>query len=136
MLRSTSIEETRTYLSLLPGIQNLWLLPHAGKIPAPVLEIPPLKHLFCDLRELFRFIPFSSFRHPIFHNITHLEVLGIDFGIGDIESDWNGLAALPRLTHLALNLDEIIPLCVYICCEHSGPSARCSSWDISPRHCQ
>jgi hypothetical protein len=53
----------------------------------------------------------------LFARITHLELFG-SFNQHpeklEDSTDWTGLAALPHLTHLALNYTAMIPLCVSI----------------------
>ena len=67
--------------------------------------------------DLYRLIPFQSFSHPLFTNITHLELFdGFNQHPEKPEhrTDWTGLVGLPHLTHLALNNTDLIPLCVPI----------------------
>ncbi|KAJ7142963.1 hypothetical protein C8R44DRAFT_761485 [Mycena epipterygia] len=58
----------------------------------------PLQRLCADLHFLFA-TDTIDFAHPVFANITHLDLLDPDMG------DWGGLALLPSLTHLAFNDD-------------------------------
>ncbi|KAJ7692597.1 hypothetical protein B0H17DRAFT_1061330 [Mycena rosella] len=101
-------EDMRFILSMCRAVENLHILPNASLGPAehPVISTMPLRHLYCHLRTLDQLIPFESFRHLLFRNITHLELFG-GFHEEDREDEglvhWTGLAALPHLTHLALN---------------------------------
>jgi hypothetical protein len=118
LLDDIPLSLAKTYLSLFPGVENLWLLPSDTlDIPFPTLEILPLKHLYCDLEDLYRVIPFESFCHPLFTNITHLELFdGFNQHPEKPEHrmDWTGLGALPHLTHLALDNEDLIPICISI----------------------
>jgi hypothetical protein len=117
LLNRTPKSLVNTYLSLFPGVENLWILPYLDNAPAPTIEILPLKHLYCHLDDLYRLIPFESFGHPLFTNIMHLELFS-GFHQHRIKqensTEWTGLGALPHLTHLALNNTGLIPLCVPI----------------------
>jgi hypothetical protein len=118
LLDDIPLSLAKTYLSLFPGVENFWILPSdTFDFPRPALEILPLKHLYCDLEDLYRIIPFESFCHPMFINITHLELFdGFNQHSEQPEhrTDWTSLGALPHLTHLALDNEDLIPICVSI----------------------
>ncbi|KAJ6543217.1 hypothetical protein DFH09DRAFT_1173701, partial [Mycena vulgaris] len=113
MLCGNSRAQTQTYLALFPQIENLWISTSGpGLEPSTsALEIPRLKHLHCELDDLNECIPFSSFSHPLFINVTHL-VLFNGFAFRGATLDWMGLVELKCLTHLAFNGRAIIPVCV------------------------
>ncbi|KAJ7479408.1 hypothetical protein B0H11DRAFT_2027340 [Mycena galericulata] len=75
----------------------------------PVLGALPLERLFIDLHKLFP-SPTPDFSHPIFNQLTHFDLCSSRH-----DADWNtlnGLAQLPRLTHLAFH-GTLIPNSVY-----------------------
>jgi hypothetical protein len=113
MLRHITATQAQTYLSVFRGIENLWLhVKHSHDTPPPLaLEVPSLKHLYSSLQDLYRFIQFSSLSHPIFINITHLELFR-NLGLHGLTIEWTELTALPCLTHLAFNGEDMIPICV------------------------
>jgi hypothetical protein len=126
LLSGISTSLAHTYLSLFPGVENLWILTlDTAHVPLPALEIPPLKHLYCFLEDLYKLIPFESFSHPLFTNITHLELFDGNFHPHKNENstEWTGLIALPHLTHLALTNAELMPLCVSILERYKSLSA-------------
>ncbi|KAJ7651379.1 hypothetical protein FB45DRAFT_1018727 [Roridomyces roridus] len=120
--------ETDAILSACPNVQNLYLF-HPGEPaqavrgywstaldilygrPAAVerraaLDVMPLRRLYCDLEDLG--IPSDVFSSALFANITHLQLNDMSIDIDDDEDEddcrWKGLAALPRLTHLAFTI--------------------------------
>jgi hypothetical protein len=119
MFHCSSGKEAHRYLTLFPGVENLVVrilqdgVFNNDDAPLPALEIPRLKHLYCVLDELVLCIPFSSFSHPLFTNITHMELFR-DFRFPDGTIEWTGLKALACLTHLAFHSTDMIPICVHI----------------------
>jgi hypothetical protein len=97
-LRGKTSKETHIHLSLFPRIENLWLVSDRDEVPAAALEIPPLKQLYCDLEDLYRFGSFQQRKLAAAAPGTH----------------WTGLVCLPHLTHLAFDHSEMVPLCIHI----------------------
>ncbi|KAJ7151949.1 hypothetical protein C8R46DRAFT_482350 [Mycena filopes] len=113
-LRALIFDSTPETLPDLPGL--LETCPGLTKIFALLARSPDidrhrvsalgalnnLTHLTADLGRLFA--PYQlDFAHPLFRNITHLELWeGLDFA-----ADWDrvvlGVASLPKLTHIAFN---------------------------------
>jgi hypothetical protein len=115
MLGGIPLSLAGTYLSLFPGVENLWMFPYSDNIPRPACEIMSLKHLYCLLKDVQLLIPFNSFSRPLFTNITHLELF-FDFHQHKEKQEnraaVTGLGARPHLTHLGLNDTVLIPICV------------------------
>jgi hypothetical protein len=86
------------------GIENLWISNYY-KLPPGAIHIFPFKRLYCHPDDLFTSKPISP--HSL-SNITHLELF-----TGILLRQWDetrsGLAALPHLTHLALNETADVP---------------------------
>ncbi|KAJ7613903.1 hypothetical protein B0H17DRAFT_1220697 [Mycena rosella] len=94
------IAKMHSILAVCTGISDLFA---DSSLAAPMLTdtlgVVPLDHLTVDVGSLFdgRMMDFS---HPIFRQITHLEVL--DRSTREA-SEWEGLASLPHLTHFAFS---------------------------------
>ncbi|KAJ7127593.1 hypothetical protein C8R43DRAFT_1210837 [Mycena crocata] len=73
----------------------------------PVLAALPLQRLSATLGDLF-YPSAPDLEHPLFANITHLDILDWRDGGWDM---WDGLAGLPRLTHLSFNDDISNSVC-------------------------
>jgi hypothetical protein len=74
-------------------------------LPDDAFRILPLKHLYCHPDDLFTSKPVNP--HSL-SNITHLELFN-GLPLGQWDQTRSGLAALPRLTHLALNEPDDMP---------------------------
>ncbi|KAJ7192077.1 hypothetical protein GGX14DRAFT_596300 [Mycena pura] len=98
-----------TVVSACAGIENLWVSLRSFDYPqqaSSALAALPLKHLYCNIEEVFEshgLDPFNPW--PLMH-ITHLELFQLPF---DLETDdavggaWTRLGDLPNLTHLAVD---------------------------------
>ncbi|KAJ7651371.1 hypothetical protein FB45DRAFT_890377 [Roridomyces roridus] len=93
--------ETDTILSACPNVQNLYiLLPGRPAVQRrTALDAMPLRHLYCELDDIGIVSNKDIFSSTLFGGLTHLELYDIE----DEEEYWTGLAALPRLTHLAFD---------------------------------
>ncbi|KAJ7651393.1 hypothetical protein FB45DRAFT_1051127 [Roridomyces roridus] len=101
MLLELDTKESHTIVSACPNVQNLCiLLPGLAAVQRrTALEVMPLRHLYCQLDDLGIFSNKDIFLSPLFAGITHMELYDLD----DEDEYWTGLAALPRLTHLAFD---------------------------------
>ncbi|KAJ7763012.1 hypothetical protein B0H16DRAFT_1528478, partial [Mycena metata] len=91
--------EGQFILSACTGVEDLWIY----QLPPYLLPFTrnlPLRRLHCGLTELF-VSKDVDFTHPLFANITHLEL--IDSPKEFDQEKWSGLALIPNLTHLAFN---------------------------------
>ncbi|KAF8185929.1 hypothetical protein K438DRAFT_1836517 [Mycena galopus ATCC 62051] len=77
----------------------------------------PLRRLSTELKLLFYPIG-VAFTHSLFSHITHLELL--DPIEGEKWEQWQGLALIPNLTHLAFFMEVFVPLI-------QGALAACSA---------
>ncbi|KAF7334937.1 hypothetical protein MVEN_02243400 [Mycena venus] len=87
---------------------NPWTeLPHLFSI----IQDLPLKHMYCAFEFLFGSPRAIDFTHPLFSQITHLEIFDHPHTLDPSNSVWHNLATIPFLTHLAFE----DPFFVYIC---------------------
>ncbi|KAJ7056684.1 hypothetical protein C8F01DRAFT_358391 [Mycena amicta] len=101
---SLNQSETKIIMYKFANLRNLFLLSFDSADPPTCAEWRP-QHLYCDIQHIFG--EDISFAHPIFSNLTHLELFdglpedgeGLTLSISD-------LASLPCLTHLAMDLVE------------------------------
>ncbi|KAJ6600253.1 hypothetical protein DFH09DRAFT_1127898 [Mycena vulgaris] len=96
-------KELETLLSICTGVHNLVLInddTHPRPWLAPRLSAMLLQRLCINLANLFAPAPID-FSHPLFAQITHLDLLDDAHGAW---VDYAGLAGLPRLTHLSFDL--------------------------------
>jgi hypothetical protein len=112
-------DEAKHHLGAFPSLENLWII-HNG-ITRATVEVVGLKHLYCHFDDLFLLFPSGSSNSAL-SNITHLEIFG------ELESHHKAevlgvLAALPQLTHLALNYATSLSLCIQILNTHKALNA-------------
>ncbi|KAJ7735854.1 hypothetical protein DFH07DRAFT_110108 [Mycena maculata] len=95
---SQYIPGVQTLLATFRGITALFASCHHFQY-LPVLEAVPLQTLAIDLNSLFAFgkTPLD-FLHPVFRNVTHLQVLS---GLSRPTKEWAGIKNMPQLTHFA-----------------------------------
>ncbi|KAJ7473839.1 hypothetical protein B0H11DRAFT_2195509 [Mycena galericulata] len=132
MLRNTSSDDAESIISACSGVQNLYitnvLLHTSTRMYFPGHDTMPLTRLYCDRGDIF--VPhYPRFAHPLFANITHLELFHLD------NESRKGLALLPRLTHLAY-ADDINSLWPWKQLLEECKSLRvliCVCWPL-PRH--
>ncbi|KAJ7112708.1 hypothetical protein C8R44DRAFT_249942 [Mycena epipterygia] len=103
-------DKTHVILSTCLSVENLSIvLFDNGSLlqpSPPALNNLPLKHLYCqDLGEFVALTSFQPFRHPSYHQITHLELSE------GLRENWTRLVELPQLTHLSLHLIADLPFC-------------------------
>ncbi|KAJ7136387.1 hypothetical protein C8R43DRAFT_1203399 [Mycena crocata] len=106
-----SVKDANSILSICTNVDNLWIVSTAVPDFLPLIERLPLKRLHCYVHNLFRSEDKINFRHRIFTQITHLELLGKFFRGYECPEIWRGLALVPNLTHLAFEDEAFIPLC-------------------------
>ncbi|KAJ7074769.1 hypothetical protein C8F01DRAFT_1361339 [Mycena amicta] len=122
MLFIVSVNDARTVLAALQGVENLFIsvrgrladAQHVGHpIPPEVLNLP-LKQLYTGIQEIVVLDKLDPRAYPCFRNLTHLELFTNPVAWGrdivpwpDSEAEpptsWAFLTRLPSLTHLALN---------------------------------
>ncbi|KAJ6589598.1 hypothetical protein B0H19DRAFT_1104232, partial [Mycena capillaripes] len=120
MIKILSVCDATVNLMIFHGNADASLLPLLGTLP--------LQRLTIDLSSLFRCGAVTrdsalevDFSHPLFSQITHLHLL--DFHESGWEC-WQGLAQLPRFTHLAITHRQIANS-VY-----RGVLAHCKSLEV------
>ncbi|KAJ7670088.1 hypothetical protein DFH06DRAFT_1293979 [Mycena polygramma] len=101
------LEQEADLLSACCNVENLFLAAQTLGTVQP-LEIQS-KRLHCTLGTMFGTGPID-FTYRMFTSLTHLEIFDVPVGID--EGVWLALARLPRLTHLAFNDEEYLPMCV------------------------
>ncbi|KAF8950731.1 hypothetical protein BDZ97DRAFT_1770851 [Flammula alnicola] len=81
-----------------------WVYPHSFKDNLlPQLPTHNLQRLSIPLEALWGISPLSpQFTASLFPNLSHLEIVNPPGLHAALQIDWDGLIALPRLTHLAL----------------------------------
>ncbi|KAJ7056693.1 hypothetical protein C8F01DRAFT_358647 [Mycena amicta] len=101
-VRSLNQSETKIIMYKFANLRNLFLLSFDSADPPTCAEWR-LQHLYCDIQHIFG--EDISFAHPIFSNLTHLELFdGLpEEGVG-LTLSISRLASLPCLTHLAMDL--------------------------------
>lgn len=87
-------------LTVCQGVINLACWPMGGKPLFPLISTLRPERLSINTSGLFGMNTHPDFRHPFFQNVTHLEI--VDW----LWTSWSGLELLPRMTHLALDLDN------------------------------
>ncbi|KAJ7049648.1 hypothetical protein C8F01DRAFT_1238304 [Mycena amicta] len=122
MLFVVSVDDARTILAALQGVENLFIslrgqladAKHGGyPVPPEVLSLP-LKRLYAGIQEIVALDKLDPLAYPCFRNLTHLELFTNPVAWGrdivpwpDSEAEpptsWAFLTRLPSLTHLALN---------------------------------
>ncbi|KAJ7177074.1 hypothetical protein C8R46DRAFT_1078109, partial [Mycena filopes] len=100
--------EGQFILSTCPGIEDLWTY---GIFPymLPLMSSLRLKRLHCGLSDLLSSTA-TDFTHPLFANLTHLEVMDSPDQLQSELDKWAGIAQIPNLTHLAFNDMDFLPL--------------------------
>ncbi|KAJ6566908.1 hypothetical protein B0H19DRAFT_1138857 [Mycena capillaripes] len=92
----------KAVLSRCTGIENLWIAAprnsNALRELLPLITALPLKHLYCNIGQLFGSPDFSP---PLFTHLTHLELFD---GPATVDAEtWGGIVSLSNLTHLSFN---------------------------------
>ncbi|KAJ6538361.1 hypothetical protein DFH09DRAFT_1323883 [Mycena vulgaris] len=95
------------------GIENIFRFTRwpvrRSLLPGPGLETLPLHHLYCSYQRDWLRLNARLCDFPL-PNLTHVSLMG-DWGPNKPNwEDCKGLASLPRLTHLAFNFYNILPL--------------------------
>ncbi|KAJ6538358.1 hypothetical protein DFH09DRAFT_1090595 [Mycena vulgaris] len=95
------------------GIENIFRFTRwpvrRSLLPGPGLETLPLHHLYCSYQRDWLRLNARLRDFPL-PNLTHVSLMG-DWGPNKPNwEDCKGLASLPRLTHLAFNFYNILPL--------------------------
>ncbi|KAJ6589613.1 hypothetical protein B0H19DRAFT_1104323 [Mycena capillaripes] len=112
MATGLEAKEAKNIISACPRIENLFMMVienlfSSGESAPPGFDNLPLKQLYCSLSRISDPTSLETLDRPPFSHLTHLELFdGLhDFDDSDEESvpRWTKLAALPNLTHLALN---------------------------------
>ncbi|KAJ7758815.1 hypothetical protein DFH07DRAFT_772388 [Mycena maculata] len=80
-----------------------------GPILLPILGGLPLQRLSACLQYLFHGEDGIDFSHPLFAQITHLDILDWDDRGWNRHDGYAGLARMPRLTHLSFSYNKEIP---------------------------
>ncbi|KAJ6488416.1 hypothetical protein DFH09DRAFT_1377612 [Mycena vulgaris] len=96
-------KEIETMLGICTGVRNLVLINddnHPRPWLLPRLSVMRLQRLCINLANLFAPAQID-FVHPLFTQITHLDLLDDAHGAW---TDYTGLAGLPHLTHLSFDL--------------------------------
>ncbi|KAJ6485194.1 hypothetical protein DFH09DRAFT_1211028 [Mycena vulgaris] len=107
--------ENNHYLFLFPRLENLWISTLRPETADTTPEIASLKYLHCTLDDFLCLVPVPSFCHPLFANITHLEMLEeFYFDVHATDPPGWRFASLPCLTHLAFNSAFMVPVCVHV----------------------
>ncbi|KAK7030212.1 hypothetical protein R3P38DRAFT_898542 [Favolaschia claudopus] len=105
--RGQDVDDLVTALLICPRLVDLYILGLLGDANPALLPglmtLHNLQRLTIDLKSVFvnQDIDFKS---PVFHHLTHLELLGCDSD--DYPEALAGLDAVPHLTHIAFNLVE------------------------------
>ncbi|KAJ7123380.1 hypothetical protein C8R44DRAFT_875586 [Mycena epipterygia] len=101
-------------LSVCIRVENLWAVAEDADVSS-IMSLC-LKQLYVDLFPLFSAIQSG---HPLFAEITHLELMGPDEPL-DTEIWCSTLSLLPRLTHLSFNNVDFISVCLPLLqkCKH------------------
>ncbi|KAJ7473871.1 hypothetical protein B0H11DRAFT_2036245 [Mycena galericulata] len=110
MLIHISSDDADLIISACSGVQNLYILASgelhtSTRIYPKGLDTMPLTHLYCHPEDIFA-SHYHRFTHPLFANITHLELFGLD---DEDDESRKSLALLPRLTHLAYDTSSLWP---------------------------
>ncbi|KAJ7183010.1 hypothetical protein C8R43DRAFT_1229218 [Mycena crocata] len=104
MGRHVPLETAKSVLAGYSEIEDLWI-PNDDMSPSLlVISSLRLKRLYCYCEELFPERP-VDFTHPLFSQITHLELFG-----GKEIDNCRGLVLIPHLTHLSFNSSSFLPL--------------------------
>ncbi|KAJ7707198.1 hypothetical protein B0H14DRAFT_3903142 [Mycena olivaceomarginata] len=93
--RSTEIDSILTHC---PGVVNLFLGMGTSADRMALASMTSLRRLSTEIDLLFNRCP-VDFTHPLFRNITHLELH--DFAGERSQSMWAEIGQIPNLTHLA-----------------------------------
>jgi hypothetical protein len=93
-------------LASCSAVQNL-AIPGLRPDHLPFLSTMPLRRLSTAITNAF---PANAvdFTHPLFSNLTHLELMGFpDYASWE---EWKGLALIPNLTHLAFLMQKSLAI--------------------------
>ncbi|KAJ7847265.1 hypothetical protein B0H14DRAFT_3676625 [Mycena olivaceomarginata] len=101
MIFEVPAKEVTTIISACPAVENIYIFPLPDSTSSNItFDMIPPGRLHCpDKRD----IPFESFGHPFFRNLTHfsMEISLHEDDVNDFAA-WTVLSTLPRLTHLAI----------------------------------
>ncbi|KAF8971264.1 hypothetical protein BDZ97DRAFT_1753566 [Flammula alnicola] len=101
-----SFYEAQRILARCTGVTEAtcWVYPHSFKDNLlPQLPTHDLQRLSIPLEALWGMSPLlPHFTASLFPNLSHLEIVNPPAVHPTLQIDWDGLVALPRLTHLAL----------------------------------
>ncbi|KAJ7434673.1 hypothetical protein FB451DRAFT_956255, partial [Mycena latifolia] len=95
-------------LSICTGVENLSLGMLEDDPVIPCLELLRLKRLCADVGPSLRYF---SATHPLFSQITHLELLDV---ANTDTALYSQLSLLPNLTHLSFNHGVFIPISSFL----------------------
>ncbi|KAF7324574.1 hypothetical protein MKEN_00498700 [Mycena kentingensis (nom. inval.)] len=114
LLHAVSESVIQAVLSVCTRVENLWaplasdvLVSLATPDSSRIIATRPLKHLYTNFMPL---LPRLGSTHPLFAQLTHLEVIGIP-PRRELGAWADAIARLPQLTHLAFNEDALMPIC-------------------------
>ncbi|KAJ7650480.1 hypothetical protein FB45DRAFT_1017867 [Roridomyces roridus] len=94
------------HLSLCENVHDLWLYLADYTSVLDLLGSLPLRRLYCCVEDPLHSVT-PDFTHPIFAQLTHLEIFP---GTTPSVSAWAGLALIPNLTHLAFSDHDFVEL--------------------------
>ncbi|KAJ7784777.1 hypothetical protein B0H16DRAFT_309635 [Mycena metata] len=104
--RNLDNEALERILAACTGLVRLRTAPlHSRFLPA-LGNFSALRHLCTEITTLFGGVSLVDFAHPAFRNITHLELLD-DVPDETAHQICNGLAHIPKLTHIAFNAEVL-----------------------------
>ncbi|KAJ7612633.1 hypothetical protein FB45DRAFT_1036854 [Roridomyces roridus] len=101
------IDMCRYLLSTCTAVEDLWIN-QADSSLLDLVAALPLRRLHCHPVQLFSTQEQLDFGHPLFSNLTHLELFVVlpEFN----PSSWIGLTTIPHLTHLSFSDAVSLPL--------------------------
>ncbi|KAF9526893.1 hypothetical protein CPB83DRAFT_444601 [Crepidotus variabilis] len=111
LLQSISVEDAVNLLSACPNITDLamWVLQGSYTPLGEILLSMKIQRLSVRINDVLR--GFSSSHtligSPLSQALTHLDLIDLNSGFWD--SAWKAFVALPRLTHLAVDGNNVVP---------------------------
>lgn len=102
---SMTFSQASRILSVCTGAVNIscWASPTTKAGLLPVIRLHPVQKLSVKLEDIMDLSPTLDFSHPLFENLTHLEIVNPPaYSLDSTPSiDWSGLHQLSKITHLA-----------------------------------